>query len=142
MAMNFAKINQSAVDIINPILSNFRTRDERVAGSRAGLMQGMKDPVGAGADPYNWYKRDNLISYVGDNKLEEMNRNLIELKGELNMVTNAMKTIQNEDVTYGLSDTTEPYKTSGEEYKSGNHSVEPYPGSEDSIDYTNFEGRV
>lgn len=134
------KYTRSAVDIISPMLSSMTDRRNRTAARNAGMLAGLSKGIEAGVNAYNWNKRENLINFVGDDKLAEMENRLVELKGEKSMIENQMKQIQNEDVTYGLSKTTEPFLSSGKQYDP--KSVPPFEGLTDDEKIDIFKGGV
>lgn len=128
----------NAVDILGSLLAigpAYRAdRDRR----DSQVKEGIEGLAKAGGQVYGYVRRKGL-TYKGDEYLNGLKAELADLEQEKITIENQIRTIQNEDQTYGMTDT-EPFKSAGEGF--GPFPVEPNDKAVEEFDYTAFEGRA
>jgi len=98
MAINGPKYEQSAIDLISPMLTVNQMANQANAERKRGIYEGVKGLMTGTADAVNWYQRQRKVEFVGHNKLNDMIDHLNELERELESVNNHIRAIKAEDI--------------------------------------------
>jgi len=97
MALNGPKYEQSAVDIISPMLNITQRLDNQNKSNRDMLLEGTKGLAGGLAETVAMKKRSDMLDYKGDEYVKGLRSKVEELKAELMKVNHELEQLKQAD---------------------------------------------
>lgn len=97
MALNGLKYEQSAVDIISPMLNITQRLDNQNKSNRDMLLEGTKGLAGGLAETAAMKKRSDMLDYKGDEYVKGLRSKVEELKAELMKVNHELEQLKKAD---------------------------------------------
>lgn len=97
MALNSPKYEQSAVDIISPMLNITQRLDNQNKSNRDMLLEGTKGLAGGLAETAAMKKRSDMLDYKGDAYVKGLRSKVEELKAELMKVNHELEQLKKAD---------------------------------------------
>ena len=113
MALNGPKYEQSAVDIISPMLTITQRLENQNKSNRDMLLEGTKGLAGGLAETAAMKKRSDMLDYKGDEYVKTLRTTVEELKAELVKINNELEQLKKADqITSDVPDVKEAETTS------------------------------